>query len=113
MKVSKDQIRIFELTFDKKFRKIFFEGASKILDEGFLGNHTYVRKFEKMFSNSAGSKYAIAVPNGTMAIELPLRAIGVKRKDVLIGTNTFIASGGVILIAKVFILYLFFNVVAI
>lgn len=94
--MNNDSIRVFNLTFDKKFRDSFMDGTKQIFDEGFLGNHTFVRKFENNFIKKTKSKYAIAVPNGTMAIELPLRAVGVKGKDVLLGTNTFIATASAI-----------------
>ena len=86
------RIPIFQLTFDSDFREKFFAGAQQILDEGYLGNHTFVREFEKEFAKSSGTKYALGVPNGTAAIELPLRSIGVKGKNVLLGTNTFVAT---------------------
>ena len=88
----KNNIRIFDLTFDEQFRKKFSEGSKKILDEGFLANHSYVKKFEKEFSKKVGSKFAVAVNNGTSAIEVPLRALNLNGKDVLLGTNTFIAT---------------------
>ena len=68
------------------------KNQKKILDEGFLANHSYVKKFEKDFSKKVGSKFAVAVNNGTSAIEVPLRALNLNGKDVLLGTNTFIAT---------------------
>jgi dTDP-4-amino-4,6-dideoxygalactose transaminase len=51
------------------------------------------KKFEKNFAVYNGTKYAVAVDNGTNAIELALRAIGVKPGDeVLTVANTFIAT---------------------
>lgn len=51
------------------------------------------REFEKDFSNYVGSKYAIAVSNGTVAIELALRAIEIKKGDeVIVTSRSFIAS---------------------
>lgn len=88
----KKEIRIFDLTFDQAFRDKFFEGARQILDEGYLGNHTFVRKFEEKFAQVAKAKYALGVPNGTSAIEVPLRALNIKGREVLLGTNTFVAT---------------------
>jgi len=39
-----------------------------------------------------GSKYAVAVSNGTAALEIILRAIGVQGYDVIVPTNTFAAT---------------------
>ena len=88
----KKKIRIFDLKFDKKFRKKFHKEADKILDEGFLTNHNYVRKLEKLFSKLNKSKYCVAVNSGTGAIELILRSLNVKNKKILISSNTFIAT---------------------
>jgi len=88
----KKEIRIFDLTFDEEFREKFFSGAKQILDEGFLANHTFVREFEQKFAEVCRAKYALGVTNGTSAIEIPLRALDVKGKEVILGTNTFIAT---------------------
>lgn len=50
------------------------------------------RKFEQAFAAYTGSKNAIAVNSGTSALEIILRAIDVKGKEVIIPTNTFAAT---------------------
>ena len=50
-------------------------------------------KFEKNFSKFTGSKYSIAISNGTNALELVLKAINLKPKDhVIVTSKSFIAS---------------------
>ena len=52
----------------------------------------YVDKFEESISSYTGSKYAIACVNGTSALQLSLRLVGVKSGDeVMVPTLTFIA----------------------
>lgn len=52
----------------------------------------YVDKFEKMVSEYAGTKYAVAVVNGTSALHVSLLACGVKPDDeVIVPALTFIA----------------------
>ncbi len=52
------------------------------------------RKFEDEFASWCGSEYAIALANGTLALEVALRAIGVKPGDeVIVSPRTFMASG--------------------
>jgi dTDP-4-amino-4,6-dideoxygalactose transaminase len=52
-----------------------------------------VREFEKEFANWTGSKYAIAVANGTLALDLALKALDVgPGDDVIVTPRTFIAS---------------------
>jgi len=51
------------------------------------------REFEKEFARFAGSEYAIAVSNGTTALDLALNALGVGEGDeVIVTSRTFIAS---------------------
>jgi dTDP-4-amino-4,6-dideoxygalactose transaminase len=51
------------------------------------------RKFEKEFAEWVNTEYAVAVSNGTVALELALKAMGVKNGDELIVTSrTFLAS---------------------
>ena len=52
----------------------------------------YVDKFESDIAKYTGSKYAIACVNGTSALQVSLRLVGVKAGDeVIIPTLTFIA----------------------
>lgn len=51
------------------------------------------REFEKEFANFADSKYAIAVSNGTTALDLALNALDIGSGDeVIVTSRTFIAS---------------------
>ena len=51
------------------------------------------KKFEKEFANFANTKYAIAVSNGTVAIDLALKALNLKKNDeVIVTPRSFIAS---------------------
>lgn len=51
------------------------------------------RDFEKEFADYHGSKHAIAVANGTLALELALHALGIEAGDeVVVTPRTFIAS---------------------
>lgn len=52
-----------------------------------------VRDFETAFARLQGVRHAVAVPTGTLALELALRAAGVGHGDeVLVPTYTFIAT---------------------
>ena len=90
---------------NKKFKKNFFL-FEPILGKEELKNLTYciksnwisstgkfVKEFEKKFSKYLGGGYAVAVSNGTTAIELALASLGVKRNDEVILPNfTFAAT---------------------
>ena len=57
----------------------------------------YVVEFEKKFSKYIGAKYVISTNNGTDALILSLKSIGVKKGDeVITVSNTFYASAGAI-----------------
>lgn len=51
------------------------------------------RQFEREFAQWAGSAYAIALANGTLALDLALKALGIGPGDeVIVTPRTFIAS---------------------
>src|SRR4051812_20189257 len=50
------------------------------------------RELEERFAAHHGARHAIAVNSGTSSIEIPLRALGVKDKEVLVPANTFFAT---------------------
>jgi dTDP-4-amino-4,6-dideoxygalactose transaminase len=94
--MTKKKIRIYDLKFDSQYRKKYQIGVKKILDNGFLSNHKFVRKLESRFSNFTKSKFALGTTSGTAALELIFRAINLKNKKVLIGNNTFIATAAAV-----------------
>ena len=86
------KINIFQLKFEKSFREKFNKGVNQILNEGFLSNHNFVKKFEENFKRYNKSKYCVAVNSGTAALELIFRSINVENKKILIASNTFVAT---------------------
>lgn len=61
---------------------------------------TECREFEKEFSNWVGSNYAVALGNGTLALDLALKALGIGDGDEVITTpRTFLASASSIVTA--------------
>jgi dTDP-4-amino-4,6-dideoxygalactose transaminase len=75
------------------------EAAAAVLRSGKVNYWTGQegRLFETEFARSAGTKYAICVANGTVALELALQALGIGRGDEVITTSrTFIASASCI-----------------
>lgn len=89
--------RIFDLTFTTEEELDFSRGCIEVLREGFLTNHTQVKKFEESFSKKQKSSFAISVNNGTAALETAFRAIDIKNKHVFLPTNTFIATASAII----------------
>lgn len=57
----------------------------------------FIEEFQNGFSSYVGSKHAIAVSNGTVALHLALTALGVRRGDkVLVPSLTFIAAANAV-----------------
>jgi len=71
------------------------EAAASVLRSGKVNYWTGEegRRFEREFAESVGTKYAVCVANGTVALELALHALGIGRGDeVITSCRTFIAS---------------------
>ena len=70
----------------------------RVLKSGVLAQGEEVKKFEEEFAKYIGTKYAVAVSNGTTALDIILKAIGVKERDeVIVPDFTFIASANAVL----------------
>ena len=68
-----------------------------VLTSDYLTQGPQIELFEEAFSNYVGSKYAVAVANGTAALHLCALALGVKEGDKVITTPiTFAASANCI-----------------
>lgn len=61
---------------------------------------TECREFEKEFAIWAGTKFAIALANGTLALDVALKALGVGiNDDVVVTPRTFLASASAVVTA--------------
>ena len=72
---------------------------SNVLKSGRVNYWTgeQVRDFEKEFAAYCGTKKAIAVANGTVAIELALRSVGIVEGDeVIVPSRTFIGTASAV-----------------
>jgi len=75
------------------------EAAERVLRSGKINYWTgdEGRQFEKEYAEYVGTKYAVAVANGTVGLELALYALGIGPGDEVITTSrTFIASASCI-----------------
>src|SRR2546430_12583 len=62
-----------------------------------IGGHK-VREFEETFARFHNAKHAVAVTNGTAALEIALRALGIGCGDeVIVPPYTFIATASAVL----------------
>jgi perosamine synthetase len=66
----------------------------KILKSGWISSDgPEIKKFEKKFSNFVNRKHSVAVSSGTAALEIAVKALGIKKNDeVLIPDFTIISN---------------------
>ena len=74
----------------KHFKEILFGNS-------FLSQFRYSEKFEKEFANYCGTKFAVSCNSGTSALELIFRSIDINGKEVILPSNTFIATANAIM----------------
>ena len=86
------KIPTFKLNFEDDFINSFVTNAKSILEAGFVGEGKWVKEFEKRFKLIQGCSHAIATTSGTSSIEIALKALDVRSKDVIVPTNTFFAT---------------------
>ncbi|MGQ0522464.1 MAG: DegT/DnrJ/EryC1/StrS family aminotransferase [Betaproteobacteria bacterium] len=53
-------------------------------------------EFEERFATYVGTRHAVAVANGSCALEAALRARGIEGREVLVPTNTFFATAAAV-----------------
>ena len=75
-------------------------GWGALLDSGaFIGGESVVR-FEQELAAFCGTSYAVGVANGTDALHLTLRALGIgPGDDVIVPANTFVATVEAVVLA--------------
>lgn len=90
--ISSLQVPILRVPFETEDVDFIKSGISAILDSGMLTMGKHTSAFEKSFASFSNSTNAISCSNGTSALELILRGLGVEGKSVIVPTNTFMAS---------------------
>ena len=75
----------------------YFKGWKALIKSSEFTLGPYVEKFEKSFAKYIGVKHCIATNNGTDALILSLKSLGVDKGDEVITVcNSFYASAGAI-----------------
>jgi len=79
----------------EKIKSDLIQSFQEVLESGQYVLGENVKQFEKEFASYCGTNFAVGVANGTDALHLVLRVLGVKDGDEVITTpNSFIASAG-------------------
>jgi dTDP-4-amino-4,6-dideoxygalactose transaminase len=85
--------------FDESSLKAILKDIETTLRNGVLTDGPSVKSFEREFANYIGAKYAIAVNSGTSALEITLRYHQLKGREVIVPTNTFVATPNSVIFA--------------
>lgn len=70
-----------------------------ILAGGRLTQGPWVKRFESEFAAYTGAQFAVAVNSGTSALEILLRYFDVRDHEVIVPTNTFLATANAAIFA--------------
>ncbi len=70
-----------------------------VLQSGAMTGGPHVREFEDRFAEYCGCKHAVAVGSGTAALEIMLRQRKLEGGEVIVSTNTFLASATSVVVA--------------
>jgi perosamine synthetase len=94
MSSMKRKIKLFEPIIEDED----IEAVVKVLRSGWIAHGPEVELFEKEFAEYIGVSYSAAVSNGTIALTLALKALGISPGDeVLVPDYTFIATATAVL----------------
>lgn len=87
------------VVFEEADRKWLFERLDEVLSGGMVAAGKYVQEFEQFWATYTRCQHAIAVSSGGAALDVIMRGLNVAGKDVLVPTNTFIATVNAVLAA--------------
>ena len=79
--------------------EVFLETARQILAGGRLTRGPYLERFEEAFADAVGTAHAVGLHSGTAPLEIALRHWNLNGAEVVVPTNTFIASANAVLLA--------------
>ncbi len=88
-----------KVSFHESERKAILGKIDECLRTGQISQGSNVIELEEKFALYTGAKHAIAVNSGTSAIEVVMRSLDVSGKEVLVPTNTFVATASGVLFA--------------
>lgn len=92
--MSVNQVPFITLNrFENGFKEKFLNGVTELFDKTQFVGGPVVAELEEKLSSKTGAKYVVGCANGTDAIQLALRAVGVAKNEVvLVPDMTFWAT---------------------
>ncbi|HJH25881.1 MAG TPA: aminotransferase DegT [Methanophagales archaeon] len=74
------------------------QAVAEVLKSGMLAQGKVVEEFENAFTEYVGVKNAVAVANGTIALDVALKSLGIKQGDeIIVPSFTFISTANAVL----------------
>ncbi len=86
-------------TFPEDSLKAILKDVESCLRSGRLTDGPYLQDFERAFEQYNRVKFAVGVNSGTASLEVALRHFGVKDREVIVPTNTFISTPNSVIFA--------------
>ncbi len=87
------------VVFDLSLREKILAGIDDCLSRGSVAAGKKVQEFESFWASYCGCSQGIATSSGGSALEVLMRSLDVSGKDVLVPTNTFIATASSVIFA--------------
>ncbi|MFF2076637.1 DegT/DnrJ/EryC1/StrS family aminotransferase [Kitasatospora sp. NPDC058162] len=84
------------IVFDENDRAAVADAVTEMLTTGALTLGPWTERFEQAFAAEHGASHAVAVSSGTAALEIVLRAVDVRGRDVVVPAVTFYATAGAV-----------------
>lgn len=78
--------------FPPEDREAILKAIDQILRTGQLTQGPYLKEFEAACAQMAGTRYALAINSGGTALELTFQALNLAGGEVIVPTDTFVAS---------------------
>lgn len=85
--------------FDDLSIQAILKDIEQTLRSGVMTDGPNAADFEKKFAQYCGVKHAVSVNSGTAALEISLRYFRLKGKEVIVPTNTFVATPNSVIFA--------------
>jgi perosamine synthetase len=80
----------------RECKKEIIKNVSKMLSSNNVSNGNFTKKFENEIKKFSGAKYISTVNSGGSALELAIKSLNINGKEIILPTQTFIASANAI-----------------
>ena len=83
---NKKKIPVFDFVLGEKEKEL----VNDCLKNSILGQGSYIKEFEKKFSNFVSCDYGITTTSGTTALHLACKTLGIKEGDQVLVSSSLV-----------------------